>query len=268
MPTVRINEIEMYYELRGKGFPLLMIMGWTANLDWWPETLLKELEKKYCLILFDNRGAGRTQNTAGFYSISQFAGDAAALLRFLEIEQAHVFGISMGGMIAQELAIQYPELVDKLILGCTGPGSKKGKFIYPGGLWFLIRHARKRPFGINDLLLQLLFSKDTSHFTPEHKEFIRRIKRYPITTLVRWKQFWAVLRFNRFDHLAQIKHPTLVMTGSRDFLMPARNSSILAGQIPNSMLVSLKDCSHAFLSDAPDLVLKHIVGFLAIPVRN
>ena len=262
MPTAEINETEIYYELRGKGSPLLMIMGWTANLDWWPETLLKGLEKKHRLILFDNRGAGRTQNTDGCYSISQFAGDAAALLKFLEIEQAHVFGVSMGGMIAQELTIRHPERVDKLILGCTSPGSKKGKIINPGSLWFLIRHARKIPFDIDNLLLQLLFSRDTSHFTPEHKEFIHRINRYPITTLSRWKQFWAVLRFNRFDHLTQIKHPTLVMTGSRDYLMPPRNSSILASQIPNSMLVNLEDCSHAFLSDAPDLVLKHIVGFL------
>ena len=82
MPTAEINETEIYYELRGKGSPLLMIMGWTANLDWWPETLLKGLEKKHRLILFDNRGAGRTQNTDGCYSISQFAGDAAALLKF------------------------------------------------------------------------------------------------------------------------------------------------------------------------------------------
>src|SRR5262249_55380769 len=126
MPKIRVDDIDIHYEVRGKGAPLLLIMGSQGNLDWWPEELKQGLEKHFRLIMFDNRGAGRTGEVDGQYRIPQMADDAAGLLEALEIPRAHVFGVSMGGMIAQEFALRHPKRVDHLVLGCTHPGLRHG----------------------------------------------------------------------------------------------------------------------------------------------
>jgi pimeloyl-ACP methyl ester carboxylesterase len=119
MPKVKVNDIQIYYEVKGKGYPLVMIVGCGANLEAWDPRLIEGLSKHFKLVLFDNRGAGRTDLSKGEYTIRLFADDTAGLMDALGISRAHVLGISMGGMIAQELAINYPEKVSKLILCST-----------------------------------------------------------------------------------------------------------------------------------------------------
>ena len=121
MPVVQANEIEIYYEEHGSGEPLLLIMGWGGNTATW-NPQLEGLAEQYRVIAFDNRGAGRTKAPDSPYTIPQMAADTAGLLHALGVPKAHVFGISMGGMVAQELALGYPELVGSLILGCTSAG--------------------------------------------------------------------------------------------------------------------------------------------------
>ena len=121
MPTVQANEIEIYYEEHGEGPPLLLIMGWGGNAATW-KPQLPGLAERFHVIAFDNRGAGRTKAPDGPYTIAQMADDTAGLLDSLELPSAHVFGISMGGMVAQELALSHAERVRTLVLGCTSPG--------------------------------------------------------------------------------------------------------------------------------------------------
>jgi pimeloyl-ACP methyl ester carboxylesterase len=123
MPKIKVRDIEMFYEIRGEGHPLLMIMGFQGNMDCWdPFYLIPSLSGRFKLILFDNRGSGRTDypgDPGEEFTIRLMADDAAALLGALGIEHSHVLGISMGGMIAQEFAINHPEKVDRLVLLST-----------------------------------------------------------------------------------------------------------------------------------------------------
>src|SRR3990172_6307927 len=121
MPYTLVNGIEIYYEVHGSGEPLLLIMGLGANAGSWVMQV-PELSMEYKIIAFDNRGSGRSGKPNEAYSIAQMADDAAALLDDLAIDSAHVFGMSMGGMIAQDLVLRHPERVTSLILGGTMPG--------------------------------------------------------------------------------------------------------------------------------------------------
>jgi len=114
MPKVKVDDIQIYYEVHGKGFPLIMIMGLGGNADWWDPRLIQALSKEFKLIMFDNRGAGRTDISERKYSVKMFAEDAAGIMDALGISEAHVLGISMGGMIAQELVLNHPKKVDSL----------------------------------------------------------------------------------------------------------------------------------------------------------
>src|SRR5262245_31254254 len=118
MSTAQINGIDVYYEEQGSGEPLLLIMGLAADSMAWMFQL-PDFAKQYRTIVFDNRGVGRTSKPAGPYSIPQMADDAKGVLDALDIRRAHVVGVSMGGMIAQELTLRHPERVRGLVLACT-----------------------------------------------------------------------------------------------------------------------------------------------------
>lgn len=126
MSKAKVNDINIYYDVHGDGFPLVMVMGFLGNADCWDPRMLPVLSDKFKVIVFDNRGAGRTDISAKEFSIKLFAEDTVGLMDMLNISRAHVLGISMGGMIAQEVALNYPERVEKLILAstfCGGPHS-------------------------------------------------------------------------------------------------------------------------------------------------
>ena len=127
MPTLNVNDTDLYYERRGEGPPLLLIQGMTGHSLHWGEPFLTVLERDFELILYDHRGTGRSAPVEGSFTIADLAADADALLGALDIAHAHVLGISMGGMVAQELALTAPERVLTLTLGatyCGGDGSK------------------------------------------------------------------------------------------------------------------------------------------------
>ena len=126
MSKAKVNDINMYYDVQGDGFPLVMIMGFLGNADCWDPRMLPALSDKFKVITFDNRGAGRTDVSDKAFSIRLLAEDTVGLMDVLNVPKAHVLGTSMGGMIAQELALNYPGRVEKLILTatfCGGPHS-------------------------------------------------------------------------------------------------------------------------------------------------
>ena len=125
MPHTSRDGVSLYWEERGAGDPLLLIMGLGVTLEGWSR-LAAELADRYRIILFDNRGVGRSDVPPGPYAISTLAADVAAVLDAAGIDAAHVFGVSMGGMIAQEFALAYPSRVRSLILGCTTCGGRDG----------------------------------------------------------------------------------------------------------------------------------------------
>jgi len=130
MAFTRVNGVTLYYEVHGKGDPLLLIMGLGANATGW-SSQVPSFSREYQVIAFDNRGAGRSDKPNEPYSMDQMADDAHALLDELGVGPAHVFGMSLGGMIAQELMLRHPRHVRSLILGGTMAGGPTALFAGP-----------------------------------------------------------------------------------------------------------------------------------------
>ena len=124
MPTIKAGEVNLEYYVEGDGPPLLMIRGFTADCSNWGDRFLQPLQERFTCIRFSNRGTGLSDKPAEPTTIRQMAADAVALLDALGIERAHVFGVSMGGMIAQEIVLNHPGRVNGLVLGCTTPGGE------------------------------------------------------------------------------------------------------------------------------------------------
>ena len=266
MPTVRANDIDIYYEEHGSGEPLLLIMGWGGNATSW-QPQIPGLAEAYRVIAFDNRGVGRTAAPEGPYSITQMAADTIGLLDALDVPAAHVFGVSMGGMIAQEFALAYPDRVSTLVLGCTSPGSSAAAGATklrdeidtfretsgedgPDAEWFAG-------------FLKLLWTEEAlTRSDSSVQDFVLSLIRYPPTAHGLRSQATAVAGHDTYDRLPQIGCPTLVMTGAEDTLIAPRNSGLLADRIPDAELRAFPGLRHAFHLERADLVNSLIIDFL------
>jgi pimeloyl-ACP methyl ester carboxylesterase len=263
MTRVKCGEISLDYELRGQGPPLLMINGFRRSRVVWLEPLLAALEPHFRLILFDNRGTGHSDQPQQGYRIETFADDCAALLEALAIPRAHVFGTSMGGMIAQRVATRHPQRVHGLALGCTdcGKGSVKGEKRITDLLRMLPSEklsprelARKQEQAYvtdafraaNRALLDRLFDIVNENPTPLHAVQGHRL---------------ALDTFDGCGDLGSIRAPTLVITGAEDRLIPAENSRRLARDIPGAKLNLLPDAAHFFWIEKPRETAAALTGF-------
>jgi len=261
LAKIKVNDIDIYYECRGSGFPLVMIMGLSANANWWPPPLIDSLAQTYKVLIFDNRGAGRTDAPMQDYSMPMFAGDTVGLMKALGMDRAHVFGVSMGGLIAQEISLLYPERVEKLVLGCTHCGVRHS---IPTS-FEVMRHLAKQDFKSTDErfhhTLSVLFPRDFIEQNPEKIEDLKR--RYQVAPrAAQNQQFAAIMGFDSFDRLDMIKVPTLVLSGDQDVLIPPGNAEILAKKIPGARLMVLKGCGHSFVNQVPEKVFKILREFL------
>jgi len=264
MPKVKVNDIQIYYEVHGEGFPLIMIMGLGANMDLWDPRMVQELSKKFKLVMFDNRGAGRTDVSDRRYTIKLFADDTAGLMDALGISRAHVIGVSMGGMIAQELVLNYPEKVEKLVLYSTNCGGTKSVPPSPEGLEMLTAdRSAFSPEEIARMSIPLLFTEDFIKENPDVVEItIQQILRAPISNEAFMRQMNAIMEFDTYDRLSQIKASTLILHGKRDVAIPPENGSILAKAIPNAKLVYFENSAHG-LAEEMEKVLRTLLDFLA-----
>ena len=249
VPRVRINDIQMYYEVNGGGFPLVMIMGLGASLEAWDPRMIQGLTKNFKTIMFDNRGAGRTEISDREYTIRLFADDTAGLMDALGISRAHILGLSMGGCIAQELALDYPERVEKLVLCSTscGKGSSASEEVWGalmrGGSMLSTEEGHR-------LFLSICLTKE---FMDKNTAFIesqtQKAWKFPTSPEGFSRQAKAVMSFNASDRVSGITAPTLVLHGKRDILAPPDNGSILAKAIPNAKLVLLEESAHVLAED-------------------
>ena len=256
MPKVKVNDIQVYYEVHGEGFPLIMIMGLSANVDWWNPRMIQELSKTFKLVMFDNRGAGRTDVSDRRYTIKLFADDTAGLMDVLGISRAHVFGVSMGGMIAQELVLNYPEKVEKLVLCSTYYGGTKSVLPSEEVLGMLrADRSALSPEEIARMSIPLLFTKDFIKKNPDIIEIaIQRFLKAPISNESFMRRLNAIMEFDTYDRLPQIKAPTLILHGKRDIFVPPENGSILAEAIPNAKLVYFENSAHGLIEEIEKMI--------------
>jgi 3-oxoadipate enol-lactonase len=243
MPTTKVGDINMYYEIHGNGEPLVMINGAGASVEWSGRSI-PVYSKDYQLILFDNRGAGKTDIPDLPYTTEMMADDLAGLLESLNIGPVHVWGLSMGGMIAQQFVLRYPNRVKSLILACTACGGPYDEAA------FNISTA-------NDAINQCI----TPGFIDKNPILIQQMREMMTAQLqfhqgtIRQRQ--AVRNHNTYDRLSEITSPTLIIHGDADQVFPVENARILASRIPNAGLSILKNTGHMLIEagDEPDRLI-------------
>jgi len=247
MPKAKIGDIQLYYEEHGRGEPLLLIMGLGASTLAWGEQI-PTFGREFRVVAFDNRGAGRSDKPAVRYSIALFGDDTVGLMDELGIDSAHVYGQSMGGFIAQELALRHPQRVRTLVLGSTSCGGRQAVAASPENLAGIGMMNVLSPREAAERGLPLLYSDEfiACHHDALIQHSLRESElRAPPDAFGR--QVQAAVRHNTFDRLPDIRCPALVITGSDDKVVPADNSRILAERIPGAELVVLPGAGHGYL---------------------
>ena len=258
MPKIKVGDVDLNYDIAGKGEPLLMIMGLGASSAAWDPELITDLAWTFRVITFDNRGTGQSDKPDAPYSIEMFADDAAGVLDQLDIPRAHIFGVSMGGMIAQEFALRHPKRTATLTLGCTTAGGKHSVPPPPESLKILT--APREGVSPEDVIRRGWPLGHTPKYIAENRAVLEatipRLLKHPTPPFAFQRQLEATYTLQTFERLPQIKSPTLVITGAEDVLIPAKNSEILAGQIPGAKLHIIPGVGHAFMSDGREEFLK------------
>ncbi len=262
MPRARINNISIYYEIHGKGFPLLLISGLNSDNASWAGVCDK-LAEHFRVIVFDNRGSGRSDTPDKIYSIRKMADDAIGLLDHLQIKKCYVIGHSMGGYIAQKLAMHYPERIEKLILEATAPvSSARNNMLFND---FLKRFEKDHD---NKALMRSwtywLFSPRTFERKNYIETFIKNTSNYPyLQSAEGFKgQIDAIASFNACSEIKNIKCGTFVMTGSDDILIYRTESMKLVKGIKNCVFKEVKDSGHCVHVEKPDAFISEVIRFL------
>ena len=261
MRKVKLGDGNMYYEIHGEGEPVLLIMGHSGTTALWGP-MIPLLSREYRVIAFVNRWIGYSEAPESPVSIKMMADDTSGLMDALGIDSAHVFGASMGGMIAQELALNYPEKVISLVLGCTSPGGSQAPL--PDAIAaFAEQMAAMSQEDLAKMMPAMLYTPEFIEGNPQAvEETIGWLMEKPIPPWVRTRQTEALLAHDAYDGVPQVKAPTLVVGGEKDIAIPAEYQRLLASRIPNAELVIWEDLGHGFFAQKPEETLKVALDFL------
>jgi len=269
MPQVQVNGISMYYDECGAGTPILLIMGFTANATAW-EPQIAPLAAHHRVIAYDNRGAGRSDAPAGPYTMELLAADAWSLLDVLGIEKAHIYGISMGGMIAQHVYLQHPKRVLSLVLGCTTPGGPNAARADQEVVNTLLAATTMDPEAAFNATLPILYS---DAFAAGNRELL--FERAQANVNLRAPeagvqgQMAAIVAHDTYERLPGITAPTLVLHGDDDHLVPTANGEILASRIPGARLVLYPGARHGYSGEFVTQSNQDVLDFFAaVPVKT
>jgi len=261
--TTRADDLDIAYRECGDGEPLLLIMGFGSTMDLWSPVLVKRLAERNRVIMFDNRGIGETSTGKETFSIERFADDAAALVSALDIEEANILGWSMGAQTAQEMALRHPEKVRGLVLlagiaggeesvppsddvlrdltDTSGTAAERGERLF--SLMFPQRWLEENP--------------DPSSWFPFPEEHADpRSTARQAEAIGKWK--------GSGDRLPDIQPPVLMIQGTEDVIVPPANGPLLAGKIPGSWLVSIKNGGHGIMYQYPGYIADVMNLFLSL----
>jgi pimeloyl-ACP methyl ester carboxylesterase len=257
MSLAKLNGININYQVEGQGESLVMIMGFTAGRSgWMPQ--IRFFKKYYRVITFDNRGVGKSDKPPGPYSTRMMADDTVKLMDLLGIEKAHIMSVSMGGMIAQELAINYPQKVMKLVLASTYARQDETS----GDTLELAKFLQLTPEKKISAMVGLAFNKPLYRFTfgllaRVQTRFTGDSGRVGIAG-----QSEACLKHDTLERLSSITAPTLVIVGTGDRIIKPVSSEVIAGKIPNAKLVKVEGGSHYFSFEMKRIFNREVLNFL------
>jgi pimeloyl-ACP methyl ester carboxylesterase len=267
---IRVGDIDIAYQIFGKGNPLLFIPGFSMTIDMW-EPMLNGLPENHSIILFDNRGIGQTAaaaagnettTSAAAFSIAQFTNDTAALIDALKIKQpVDVLGLSLGGFIAQELALSHPEKVNRLILVASSCGGNQTipPQISPQDFKSMVSGNATEELFLHTLFPQEWIQNNTQYI---ENEFIFPMGKVSSENLQ--LQSAAAGKWNSCERLSDMSKETLVITGSQDITSPPANSIRLAEKIPGAWLVQIEGGGHGVMFQYPEKFARVVETFLEV----
>jgi 3-oxoadipate enol-lactonase len=252
VPSVAVGGTELHYERRGTGPALLLIQGLGGNSLHWGEPFLSALEQDFELLLYDHRGVGRSAPLEGAVTVPGLAADALALLDALELPEAHVLGISLGGMVAQELALAAPQRISTLTLGCTSCGGTQSKPTAPEVVQRLtaavLSRDRERMLRTGfELAVSRAYASEPAHCAA----FAAAAGQFPASVSVLLAQQAALEAHDTYARLRGLRVRTLVIHGSADELLAPINGDLVASLIPGARLELLHRVGHLFFWEEP-----------------
>ncbi len=265
MPKVEVGGREFHYERAGSGEPLLLIQGMSGTHVSWGEAFKGALEESFDVIAFDNRGIGLSAPVEGPFTIAEMAEDTAALMGELEIASAHVVGISMGGMIAQELALAEPALLRSLTLGCTYCGGPGSRLMPEENLQKLVAGMSS---GDRDKAIRAGYEVNLSpSFRAEGSTwaaFHEMATSVPAAKATIELQAQAIFSHDTSGRLGEIEAPTLIVHGTVDGVLPFPNGELIASLMPRARFEVLEDVGHMFWWEQPqrsaELIREHALA--------
>ena len=267
MPTLTSNGITLAYEITGAGKPLVLITG-VGYGRWFWHKVLPELASHFQVVTFDNRGAGESDKPDGPYSVAMMAADCAGLLDGLHIKNAYVMGHSLGGFIAQELAVTRPDLIGKLILAATNHGGTRVVPITPEAMEVLTNRTGDPV----ELVKRGIAIACAPGFVEKHPAAARELLEYRFTNPVAPAQYAAQVAAGAgtmaYDdemvdrRMHAIKFPTLILFGEYDKVVPPGNAELMAQKIADARIKIIPGTGHIFPVEDPAATAREIVGFL------
>jgi pimeloyl-ACP methyl ester carboxylesterase len=254
--------VRIAWERQGSGTPLLLIHG-LGYARWGWEPVLRGLAERFDVILFDNRGIGESDAPPGPYTAAEMADDAIQVLDEAGVGRAHVVGTSLGGMVAQELALGHPDRVDRLVLACTTPGGPKAHPMPQRTLTLMAEAATLEPAVALRRFVENALAPVT---VTGHPEVVDRIMEHRLATAqepAAWAaQAAAGATFDAFDRLGALAAPALVQHGDEDVVVDPGNADLLVELLPDARLERLPGTGHLFFWEAPERFVSSVCAFL------
>jgi pimeloyl-ACP methyl ester carboxylesterase len=253
MPFATNGTVRLQWESFGEGPPVLLIAGQGMTIaSWW--STMPILARSFRVIAFDNRDTGGSSRSAWPYSVAQMAHDAVAVLDAAGEQRAHVYGISLGSLVAQEVALRHPDRVETLVLGASSAGGFAAYKPPPTSFaqTFLVRAGAMGPEEAEWAAVPYTYSKKTrrSHLDRIATDIGHRLSAPP-EPLAYVHQAAAVASHDTYDRLNRIAAPTLVVHGEEDIFIPPANALVLAERVPGAELRLWPDAAHMYIVDEP-----------------
>jgi pimeloyl-ACP methyl ester carboxylesterase len=258
VPIVKINGLDINYQVKGQGESLVMITGFTGNLQNWIFQT-PTFKKQFQVITFDNRGSGKSAKPEGPYSAKMMAEDTIALMDYLGVKKAHILGFSLGGSIAQEIAINFPERVNKLILVGSWSNNNDELIGLTADLKGVMRLPAQR---ISSSVMSLAINKTLYRiiFLPFINMVNRRMGAAAYPGILGQRD--ACLAHNTSDRLNRIIVPTLIMVGMKDRCIKPASSEVLSKQIPGAKLLKFDNAAHVIFLEMSRRFNREVLNFL------